>query len=36
MENRSQPIEVNEVDLGDDTITPSLSTGVGCNIQDIN
>ncbi len=29
MENISQPIEVNEVDLGDDTITASLSTRVG-------
>jgi hypothetical protein len=29
MENISQPMEVNEVDLRDDTITPSLSTGLG-------
>jgi hypothetical protein len=28
MESISQPIEVNEVDLGDDTITASLFTGV--------
>jgi hypothetical protein len=28
MENKSQPIKVNEVNLGDDTITASLFTGV--------
>jgi hypothetical protein len=29
MENISQPMEVNEVDLGDDTIIPPLSIRVG-------
>jgi hypothetical protein len=29
MENRTQPMEVNEVELGDDTITPSIAFGVG-------